>query len=413
MKLIIYNFLILILTPVFLLRIFLKGFTDSDYTRHLVNRFGYGLLEPKQRNKKTIWFHAVSLGEVIGSQVLINKLTKHFDIVLTTTTPTGLRQAKEIFSKDKNIVVNYAPWDFILFVNKFIAFYKPNAILIFETEIWPSMISQAFKKNTPVYLLNGRLSQKSYRAYAMSSWLLKDTLTKITFAFVQSAKHKERFLKLGINEESIEVIGSVKFDIPKQDIKPVESIPFILGASTHPGEEKILLNAFIRLQSKQDLKLVLCPRHIHRVEEVVKEVKNMRLRPKLFSDESSKDYDVCIVDSMGLLSSFYAAASISFVGGSLVPRGGHNLIEPAALGSPILIGPYVFNFEDIVQQFLNDDACIMVSNEDELLAGMKFLIDNLSTATQYAHRARQIVERNKGSSEVQASYIIKQLGEKS
>ncbi|MBL6702828.1 MAG: hypothetical protein ISQ04_03085, partial [SAR86 cluster bacterium] len=140
MKLVIYNFLILILTPVFLLRIFLKGFTDSDYTRHLVNRFGYGLLEPKQRNKKTIWFHAVSLGEVIGSQFLINKLAEHFDIVLTTTTPTGLRQAKEIFSKDKNIVVNYAPWDFILFVNKFIAFYKPNAILIFETEIWPSMI---------------------------------------------------------------------------------------------------------------------------------------------------------------------------------------------------------------------------------------------------------------------------------
>ena len=225
MKLVIYNFFILILIPVFVLRIFVKSFADPDYTKLFLNRFGYNFSEFKQSNKKIIWFHAVSLGEVIGSQMLINKLAEYFDIVITTSTPTGLRRAKELFSAD--IAINYAPWDFVFFINRFLNFYKPDAILIFETEIWPSMISQASKKNIPLYLVNGRLSHKSYRAYAMSSWLIKDILKKITFSFVQTSKHKDRFLKLGINNDCIDVVGSVKFDISSSNTKPVEAAPFI------------------------------------------------------------------------------------------------------------------------------------------------------------------------------------------
>ena len=410
MKLVIYNFFILILIPVFVLRIFVKSFADPDYTKLFLNRFGYNFSEFKQSNKKTIWFHAVSLGEVIGSQMLINKLAEHFDIVITTSTPTGLRRAKELFSED--IAINYAPWDFVFFINRFLNFYNPDAILIFETEIWPSMISQASKKNIPLYLVNGRLSHKSYRAYAMSSWLIKDILKKITFSFVQTSKHKDRFLKLGINNDCIDVVGSVKFDISSSNTQPVEAAPFILGASTHPGEEEILLNAFHRLEFKKDFKLFLCPRHTERAEEVAKQATLKGFRAQLFSNHASDDYDVCIIDSIGLLPSFYAASSISFVGGSLVPRGGHNLIEPAALGSPIIIGPHTFNFEDIVQEFLNEDACIRVTDEDELLDAMNFFIGDLKIAEQYAHRAKEVVERNKGSTELQASYIINQLGEK-
>jgi 3-deoxy-D-manno-octulosonic-acid transferase len=139
----------------------------------------------------------------------------------------------------------------------------------------------------------------------------------------------------------------------------------------------------------------------------------MGFRVKLYSDLDSEDYDVCIIDSIGLLPRFYASSLISFVGGSLVPRGGHNLIEPAALGSPIITGPYTFNFEDIVQQFLDHQACIEVINEDELLAAIELFTADSNTAMQYAHRAKEVVERNKGSTEVQASYIISQLGEKS
>ena len=409
MKLVIYNLIILILIPVFILRIFFKSFTDSDYSKHFVNRLGYGLSNLSQTNKKIIWFHAVSLGEVIGSQPLINKLSEHFDIVITTTTPTGLRRAKEIFPEQ--IVIHYAPWDFVLFINRFLNFYKPHAILIFETEIWPSMIARAFHKSIPLYLVNGRLSHKSYQAYAISSWFLKDTLKKITYSFVQTSKHKERFLKLGIDENRIEAVGSVKFDISSTDVHPIEAAPFILGASTHPGEEEILLNAYKRLQDNKNIKLFLCPRHTERGEEIAKQAGIMGFKVKLYSDLGSEDYDVCIINRTGLLSGFYASSLMSFVGGSLVPRGGHNLIEPAALGSPIIIGPHTFNFEDIVHQFLSDHACIKVTSEDELLAAMELFIGDSKVAKEFAHRAKEVVERNKGSTEVQASYIIRQLGE--
>ena len=409
MKLVIYNLIILILTPVFILRVFFKSFSDSDYSKHFVNRFGYGFSNLSQKNKKIIWFHAVSLGEVIGSQPLINKLSEHFDIVITTSTPTGLRRAKEIFSEE--ILINYAPWDFVLFINRFLNFYKPDAVLIFETEIWPSMISRAFHKSIPLYLVNGRLSHKSYKAYAILSWLVKDTLQQITYSFVQTSKHKERFLKLGIEENRIEAVGSVKFDISNTDIDPIEAAPFILGASTHPGEEEILLNAYKRLQDKKNIKLFLCPRHTERGGEIAKQAGIMGFKVKLYSDLDSEDYDVCIINSTGLLSDFYASSLMSFVGGSLVPRGGHNLIEPAALGSPIIIGPHTFNFEDIVHKFISDHACIKVTSVDELLAAMELFIGDSRVAQEFAHRAKEVVERNKGSTEVQASYIISQLGE--
>ena len=411
MKLVIYNLLILFLIPVFALRVYLKSLTDSDYTKHFANRLGYRFSYLKQKNQKLIWFHAVSLGEVIGSQPLINRLAENFDIVITTSTPSGLRRAKEIFPEE--IVINYAPWDFVLFINRFLNFYKPDAILIFETEIWPSMVSRAFQKNIALYLVNGRLSHKSYKAYAISSWLLKDTFKQITYSFVQTNKHKERFLKLGISEHRIEVAGSVKFDISNADANPIKAAPFILGASTHPGEEEILLNAYKRLKKNKDIKLFICPRHPERAGEILKQAAIMNFRVELYSDLDSKDYDVCIINSTGLLSSFYASSLMSFVGGSLVPRGGHNLIEPAVLGSPIIIGPHTFNFEEIVHQFLNDDACIKVTGENELLAAMELYIVDVDAAKQFANRAKAVVDRNKGSTEVQASYIIKQLGEKS
>ena len=279
-----------------------------------MNRLGYGLSNLSQTNKKIIWFHAVSLGEVIGSQPLINKLSEHFDIVITTTTPTGLRRAKEIFPEQ--IVIHYAPWDFVLFINRFLNFYKPDAILIFETEIWPSMIARAFHKSIPLYLVNGRLSHKSYQAYAISSWLLKDTLKKITYSFVQTSKHKERFLKLGIDENRIEAVGSVKFDISNIDVDPIEAAPFILGASTHPGEEEILLNAYKRLQDNKNIKLFLCPRHTERGGEIAKQAGIMGFKAKLYSDTRLEDYDVCIINKTGLLSGFYASSLMSFVGGS-------------------------------------------------------------------------------------------------
>tara|TARA_B100001989_G_scaffold248125_1_gene221313 strand:- start:101 stop:1336 length:1236 start_codon:yes stop_codon:yes gene_type:complete len=409
MKLAIYNFFILIFIPIFALRIIFKSTADSGYRKFFLNRFGYSLERFPSSEKKIIWFHAVSLGEVIGSEALIKKLLQNFDIVLTTSTPTGLRKAKDIHSK--NIVIHYAPWDLIFIINRFINFYKPRAILVFETELWPTMISMASKKNIPLYLMNGRLSEKSYRRYALWSWLFSEVLQRISFLFVQTNAHRERFLKLGIKKDRIKIAGSVKFDVVKKDIQPINVGTFILAASTHPGEEEILLKAYENFSAKKDFKLFICPRHEERAEVISQKAISMGFKAILFSELRDDPYEVCIINSTGFLSDFYASASMAFVGGSLVARGGHNLIEPAVLGTPIIIGPHTFNFEDIVQEFLNNQACIRVSNQTQLLDAIEFFASDIEVADKYAHRAKEVVEKNKGSTEVQASYIISQLGE--
>ena len=410
MKLAIYNFFILISIPIFALRIIFKSAADSDYRKFFFNRFGLSLDRFPKSKKKIIWFHAVSLGEVIGSQGLIRKLSQNFDIVLTTSTPTGLRKAKETYSE--NIVIHYAPWDLIFIINKFINFYKPHAILVFETELWPTMISMANKKNIPLYLMNGRLSQKSYQRYALWLWLFSEVLQKITFLFVQTSAHKDRFLKLGIKEDRIKIAGSVKFDITRKDIQPKNLPPFILAASTHSDEEEKLLIAYDSFSAKKDFKLFICPRHEERAEGIAQKAISMGFQVILFSELRDQPYEVCIINGTGFLSNFYASASMAFVGGSLVPRGGHNLIEPAALGAPIIVGPHTFNFEDIVQEFLNNQACIRVSNQAQLLDAIEFFAGDEEEAGKYALRAKEVVKKNKGSTEVQASYIISQLGEK-
>ena len=410
MKLAIYNFFIFIFIPIFILRIIFKSTVDSGYRKFFFNRFGFSLEGFPSSEKKIIWFHAVSLGEIIGSEPLIKKLAQNFDVVLTTSTPTGLRKAKDIYSK--NIVIHYAPWDLIFIINRFINFYKPRAILVFETELWPTMISMANKKNIPLYLVNGRLSEKSYKRYALWSWLFSEVLQMISFLFVQTSTHKDRFLKLGIREDRIEIAGSVKFDTTIQDIQPKNVAPFILAASTHPDEEEKLLIAYDNFSAKKDFKLFICPRHEERAEGIAQKAISMGFQVILFSELREEPYEVCIINSTGFLSNFYASASMAFVGGSLVPRGGHNLIEPAALGAPIIVGPHTFNFEDIVQEFLNNQACIRVSNQAQLLDAIEFFAGDEEEAGKYALRAKEVVKKNKGSTELQASYIISQLGEK-
>ena len=413
MKLAIYNLLVLLLIPVFLVRILLKSFSDVDYRINLLNRFGYKLGAPVRKKRKIIWFHAVSLGEVIGSQNIIHLLLKEFDVVLTTTTPTGFRQAKELFNQE--IMINYVPWDFHPFIKRFIDFYKPDALLIFETEIWPSMISLSSARKIPIYLLNGRLSEKSFNAYEWVSWLFKETIEKITYSFVQTANHKKRFIELGMSEQKIKIAGSVKFDLI--NLETVSSpdplkLPYILAASTHYGEDEIMLNAYQKIKENNQVKLFICPRHPDRSLQIYKLATQMNLNVKLFSELSDNNYDVCIVDSIGLLTNLYANAEVAFVGGSLVKRGGHNLIEPAALETPILIGPYTYNFEEIVEKFVNSDACIVVNNQEQLFLSIQLLLTDKEASKNLSKNALKVVEMNKGSTHIQVSYIMEQLGER-
>ena len=409
MKLAVYNLLILLLIPIFQLRILLKSYSDKGYRDYFSQRYGRNLTKVNRQKKKIIWFHAVSLGEVIGSQNVIKLFLKTHDVVLTTTTPTGFRKAQAIY-KD-TLAINYAPWDLNIFINRFLDFHQPAALLIFETEIWPAMISQAKKVHIPIFLVNGRLSAQSFNACSKVSWLVSSILGMIDFVFVQTPKHQERFMQLGVEKEKIAIAGSVKFDAPGLNPTNLDLPKFVLGASTHEGEEEILLQAFKKIGVKCSRKLFICPRHPDRAKEVLTLAMKMNLKTQLYSQLSQEDYEVCVIDSIGLLPDFYKGADLAFVGGSLVPRGGHNLIEPAVLGTPIIVGKHTFNFEEITANFINQDACLLVNNENELYKAMQSILEDGNLRARLLKNAENVVSLNQGSTETQVSYILNKLGE--
>jgi len=409
MKLAIYNLLILLLIPIFQLRILLKSYSDKGYRDYFSQRYGRNLTKVNRQKKKIIWFHAVSLGEVIGSQNVIKLFLKTHDVVLTTTTPTGFRKAQAIY-KD-TLAINYAPWDLNIFINRFLDFHQPAALLIFETEIWPAMISQAKKAHIPIFLVNGRLSAQSFNAYSKVSWLVSSILGMIDLVFVQTPKHQERFMQLGVEKEKIAIAGSVKFDAPGLNPTNLDLPKFVLGASTHEGEEEILLQAFKKIGVKCSRKLFICPRHPYRAKEVFTLAMKMNLKTQLYSQLSQEDYEVCVIDSIGLLPDFYKGADLALVGGSLVPRGGHNLIEPAVLGAPIIVGKHTFNFEEITANFINQDACLLVNNENELYEAMQSILEDENLKVRLLKNAENVVSLNQGSTQTQVSYILNKLGE--
>ena len=212
MMLFIYNLVLLILLPLMVTRIIIKGFKDRDYLSNFLNRFG---LYREASRENLIWFHAVSLGEVIGSEQLVRKFVNDKNVILTVSTPTGLRHARKIYGND--VIVVYAPWDFFLFVNVFIKKFSPSCLILFETEIWPSMIYLTSKRKIPIALSNARLSESSLNRYLLFKSFSKFIIKKISLVLAQSEKHVERFVQIGAQNEKIKKVGSIKFDAEVQN----------------------------------------------------------------------------------------------------------------------------------------------------------------------------------------------------
>ena len=410
MKLFIYNLIVLLLLPFFLVRILFKSIQDKDYASSLHHRLGF---YKQNKIQNSIWFHAVSLGEVIASEKIIKKLLESNDIVLSVTTPTGLRQAKKIY-KDK-ISIIYAPWDFWFFISGVFRSYKPKALIIFETEIWPSMISYSRNKNIPVILCNGRLSDNSLKNYMIFKNFFKKILNKFELIFAQTNNHKENFKSLIGSDEIIEICGSVKFDTDtKEELQNhVSNYSFFLASSTHPGEDEIILNAFTKLkESFGDLKLIIVPRHPERANSIKSLFSNQNVKAKILSDtdQINGEDEIVIFNAIGHLNKLYSIANLAFVGGSMFKEtGGHNIIEPAANMCPFIFGPYIYNFEDISQMFLSENACIQISNEDELYTAAKKILSSSEFSSQLVSNAISVVKSNKGSVDKQSSAIIQIL----
>ena len=408
MRLFLYNCIIFILLPIMVTRLFFKNLKDKDYFVNFSQRLG--LLKGEYK-KNPVWFHAVSLGEVISSQAIVKKLLKDEKVILSVSTPTGLREAKKIYNNQLSIV--YAPWDFIFFVKNFLNKIEPKALILFETEIWPSMIHECWKKEIPVILSNGRLSESSYKKYNRFKTLVHSTLNKFSLILAQSNDHVDRFKALGVNNDIVIRVGSTKFDFKQSknsDLNRINQVDdFILAASTHAGEDEVVINSFKKLKEEfSDLKLIIVPRHPERANTIKRILSNNNINFQVSSDLdfNIKENDIIVISATGYLDYLYKLSKVSFIGGSLFSRyGGHNIIEAAFNKSPFIVGPYMKNFEDVLNLFIRKDACLQIEKPDELTDAYKKLLKNNELRKHMIDNAFKVVSENKGSSLIQYEQI--------
>ena len=390
-------------------RILLKSMKDSDYKKHFLNRFG--IYENAHNLKDIVWFHAVSLGEVISSKKIVKTIAKENNVVLSVTTPTGLREAKKIFGLDIEIV--YAPWDLKCFISNYFKTYEPKSLILFETEIWPNMITQSFKNKIPIILSNGRMSDSSYKRYKKFNFLSNKVFQKISHAFVQSEAHKERFNLLGIDNHKISNTGSVKFDVEinQNPLRNIIGNKILLAARTHKKEDEIVIKSYIQLlEENEDLKLIIVPRHPDRAELIQSLLDNLKLDSTLCKEipQDFSNNNVYVIKATGLLKKLYSIATLSYVGGSLFKEyGGHNIIEPASQRCPFIVGPFMKNFLDIVNDFKNHDACIQIQNEKELFNAFQTLLSDDELRDDMSTRAAEVCLRSQGSLQEQCNTILK------
>lgn len=347
----------------------------------------------------------------------IKKLSKDYQIILSTITDTGQKVAQEKF-KNHSVSLIYIPFDIPCAIKRTIKFFNPLALILTETELWPNLIHIASKK-IPVILVNGRLSEKSFKGYKKIKFFIRPLLKKFSLICVQEQDYKERFIELGVEKEKIHVTGNMKFDIELKEInfqwEPIIPHPVILAGSTHDPEEEFILDAFLNLNIKSTL--IIAPRHPERFGAVEKMIKNKiekvsieinfsklsDLQPSASSlqpyicphDKSQTKAFIILVDQMGILGSLYRVCDIAIIGGSFIPHGGQNPLEPAYWKKPIICGPYMQNFP-FINQFLKEKACLMVDKE-LLLDTMKKLIADSNLYNNMGEQAYKIFQKKSGA----------------
>lgn len=377
------------------------GFLDDEYFK------GLNILRP-------IWIHAVSVGEVKAIQPFLSKLRKIYPdkkFVLSTVTKTGNEIAQKIV-KPQDVLI-YLPLDLSFVVRKFLDCFNPCIFIIVETEIWPNIISQLKERNIPVAIINGRLSKKSLKGYRMLKVLFRRILNEVDLFCMQTKKDAENIIGLGAPKERVEICGNMKFDmadpqkLAEENLgKSRDELIFVAG-STHRGEEEVVVRIYKKLlRSFPELKLLIAPRHIERVPEIEKTIGGFGFSPVLFSEIketasifSQKNGCVIILDTLGQLNYIYRFAAICFIGGSLVDKGGHNIIEPALFSKPVIFGPFMSNFDDIAKVFIEKNAAVQVKDEKDFLQACVNLLSKPELRNELGGRARQIINSSKGSAD--------------
>ncbi len=386
-----------------------RGLCNRTYFDRLGQRFGLGF----PRIDGCIWIHAVSVGEVQATVPLIHALAKRYPtqkLLITTVTPTGAAHAAALFGD--SVQHCYIPFEFPHAVRSFYSTVNPQAALIMETEIWPNLYRGCGVRNIPLILVSARISPRSVPGYRRLLPLIRETLSHGIIIAAQSEADADRFLSLGASAKRTRVMGNIKFDVDldtevtrhgaKLRSELFGERPVWIAASTHDGEEQQVLDAHQKLLEKhRNLLLIIVPRHPERFAGVRALIENRGFNMISRTDELPCDAsaDVFLLDTMGEVPLFYAASDIAFVGGSLVPTGGHNLLEPAAQGLPIIFGPHVFNAQDIADMFVEFDACRQVEDAAELATTIARLIENPHEAAQLGQKALALLDKNRGALE--------------
>jgi len=398
-----------LLLPFALLNLVWRGIRYPAYWRRWPERFGY--LEPMP-GKRVIWVHAVSVGEVRSSAELVNALAQQYPrhrILVTTMTPTGSEQVQELFGG--RVLHAYVPYDLPGSVRRFMDRVAPEFAVIGETEFWPNLFKACQDRKVPLFLVNVRLSSESLRGYLRVPRTTREMLERATVICAQTRSDAQRLKSLGISRPRLEVTGNLKFDSPLPAELLGEAVelrkqwgadrPVWIAASTHRGEERKILAAFKTLREVyKDLLLVLVPRHPERFTTVTHLCRRSGARVALRSFQHADilaDVDILIGDTMGELQRLYAASDISFVGGSLVPIGGHNLLESCAVGVPVVFGPHMFHFEEISVMALEHGAGRQVHDEDELAQTVAFYLQHVQLRETAGQAARALVAENRGA----------------
>ena len=404
-----------------------RGLRDRKYLLNFRQRLGWKM--PKTAlSRRPLWIHAVSVGEVLAAKpvfLALRAARPDLPIVVSTVTVTGQALAqKELGSAE---LIFYFPFDWVFCVRRFLATVAPKAVVLLETELWPNFLRECSKHRVPVILANGRISDKSMRRYRLIPGLTKRMLGDISRFGVQSASDKRRFQLLGAPEERIRVTGNLKFDFPVPDLKQqagmLELVRGALGASggdaiivagsTMKGEETLLLDAFDAVRKAQpSTRLVLAPRHPERFDEVAEIIRSRGLTFRRRSQAGSGCSGACpvlLLDTIGELRSVYALASVALIGGSFLPFGGHNPLEPAALGKAIVFGPEMSNFREIAGIFIRDQAARQCPI-GELSQTLIQLLSDARSREVLGQRAAATMRSNQGATESTLALILSRTG---
>ena len=401
----VYNLLIYVAAPIALLSNVWRGVRDPAYRERLGERFGF----TSARAKRSVWVHAVSVGEVQAAASLIRELVKRHpcqSVIVTTGTPTGAHRVQALFGTSVRHV--YLPYDTPGSVRRFLHRIDPQIAVVMETEVWPNLFRECSRRNIPLVIASARLSQKSVRGYRWLASLFKEALAKDIQIAAQTEGDAQRFIGVGANPANTQVVGNIKFDLQlSADVRAhgrelraqFANRPVWVAGSTHAVEEDMVLDAHLELRrSHPDALLVMVPRHPQRFDEVKA---NLRTHSIDFIARSTQApvgaASVLLVDTLGELMSFYAAADVAFVGGSLVPIGGHNLLEPAALAVPLVTGPHNFNSPEVARTLIERGAAVEVKTGADLAAVVRKLFDDPDRRQHQGAAASAFVAENRGA----------------